>query len=153
MAEKQNVESKGGYDKHHSIEKSDIQNRPNLDTIEQQKKSYQNETSFEKHYTPEKINAENKSSSHEQHHTPERPNQDLNQNDTPKAEKESVKTDIKEQSRLQKAKERYDTIKQGTFGNITRAGANSLNKGVATVTGGEANEIHENKKNNDKKGE
>lgn len=153
MAEKPNVESKGGYDKHHSIEKSDIENRPNLDTIEQQKKSYQNETSFEKHHTPEKINAENKSSSHEQHHTPERPNQDLNQNDTPKAEKESVKTDIKEQSRLQEAKERYDNIKQGTFGNITRAGTNTLNKGVSTVTGGEANEIHENKKNNDKKGE
>lgn len=153
MAEKPNVESKGGYDKHHSIEKSDIENRPNLDTIEKQKKSYQNETSFEKHHTPEKINAENKSSSHEQHHTPERPNQDLNQNDTPKAEKESVKTDIKEQSRLQEAKERYDNIKQGTFGNITRAGTNTLNKGVSTVTGGEANEIHENKKNNDKKGE
>ena len=153
VAEKPNLEKKSDFEKHHTVESSDIKNRPNLDTIEQQKKSYQNETGFEKHHTPEKTNAEDKTNSYERHHAPERPNQEVNQNDTQKTEKETVKPDIKEQSRLQSAKEKYDNIKHGTFGNITRAGTNSLNKGVSTVTGGEANEIHDNKKNNDKKGE
>ena len=153
VAEKPNLEKKSDFEKHHTVESSDIKNRPNLDTIEQQKKSYQNETGFEKHHTPEKTNAEDKTNSYERHHAPERPNQEVNQNDIQKTEKGTVKPDIKEQSRWQEAKENYDNIKHGTFGNVTRAGTNTLNKGVSTVTGGEANEIHDNKKNNDKKGE
>lgn len=120
-------------------ENTDI-NRPNLNTIQEQKEAYKNETSVKPSNESGNLNKENIKKSE---------NQDTTHTSNKEAEKES--SNVKEKSRWQEAKENYNDIKHGTFGNVTRTGTNTINKGVSTVTGGESNEISENKKNNDKK--
>lgn len=116
-------------------------NRPSLNTIEQQKNAYQNETSV-------KPVTEKQEVSKNEQKTIEKPiseKQDNKADINKESKQEGINTtsEVKEKSRIQSAKESYNDIKHGTFGNTIRGASNVTNKGVSAVTGGEENQLND----------